>query len=427
MLNSLKLTGVGPAPSLDMELGPRLNIITGDNGLGKTFLLDVAWWCLIGQWPEGPALPSVLFEPRAAIADANISFVVSSGRDDLTSVRGSYSPFHSSWATDEDGRAPLPGLVVYACIDGGFSVWDPARHSYDDARLPAFKFFKDEVWRGKKAFTDQMICKGLLADWLYWQDREEKVFSNFCSVLKALSPPNEEICPAEKAVRLPGGDVSDIPALQTRHGIIPVTLASAAVRRILALAYLLVWARHEHEVASALLGIAPDPRMVVLIDEIEAHLHPRWQRAILPALIGVVDGLSDDGCVQIIVSTHAPMVLASAETVFNEESDRLFLLEMTDEGTVSLENLPWAPHGDASSWLTSRVFGLAEARSAEAENALKAANAFLNGEVADLPKGMKTRAQIDKALHRTLPENDPFWFLWRKLPALLKAAKKAAP
>ena len=46
MIEYLHLENVGPAPELTMELGPRLNLITGDNGLGKSFLLDVAWWAL---------------------------------------------------------------------------------------------------------------------------------------------------------------------------------------------------------------------------------------------------------------------------------------------------------------------------------------------------------------------------------------------
>ena len=35
-----------------MELAPRLNVITGDNGLGKSFLLDVIWWALTRKWPQ---------------------------------------------------------------------------------------------------------------------------------------------------------------------------------------------------------------------------------------------------------------------------------------------------------------------------------------------------------------------------------------
>ena len=33
---------------MQLELAPRINLITGDNGLGKSFLLDVAWWATFG-------------------------------------------------------------------------------------------------------------------------------------------------------------------------------------------------------------------------------------------------------------------------------------------------------------------------------------------------------------------------------------------
>jgi DNA repair ATPase RecN len=45
MLKSLKLTNVGPISNMEMAFGNRLNLVTGDNGLGKSFLLDIAWWC----------------------------------------------------------------------------------------------------------------------------------------------------------------------------------------------------------------------------------------------------------------------------------------------------------------------------------------------------------------------------------------------
>lgn len=50
MLSELHLVDTGPGPKLDLELGPRLNVLTGDNGLGKSFVLDVIWWVLTGVW-----------------------------------------------------------------------------------------------------------------------------------------------------------------------------------------------------------------------------------------------------------------------------------------------------------------------------------------------------------------------------------------
>ena len=56
MLRYLHLTNVGPAPEMEAELAPRINLITGDNGLGKSFLLDIAWWALTRRGPDGAFL-----------------------------------------------------------------------------------------------------------------------------------------------------------------------------------------------------------------------------------------------------------------------------------------------------------------------------------------------------------------------------------
>lgn len=57
-----------------------------------------------------------------------------------------------------------------------------------------------------------------------------------------------------------------------------------------------------------------DSHGVVLIDEVELHLHPNWQRNILPALTNVFPNI------QFIVSTHSPQVIASLN------SDQILLL-----------------------------------------------------------------------------------------------------
>ncbi|MCY4461729.1 MAG: ATP-binding protein, partial [Albidovulum sp.] len=49
-LAAIRLNDVGPASSVDLEFGERLTLIAGDNGLGKSFLLDAAWWALTGTW-----------------------------------------------------------------------------------------------------------------------------------------------------------------------------------------------------------------------------------------------------------------------------------------------------------------------------------------------------------------------------------------
>ena len=52
--------------------------------------------------------------------------------------------------------------------------------------------------------------------------------------------------------------------------------------------------------------------MIMLLDEVEAHLHPKWQRLLLPALLKAIEALTG-GSVQLLATTHSALVMASLE------------------------------------------------------------------------------------------------------------------
>ena len=120
--------------------------------------------------------------------------------------------------------------------------------------------------------------------------------------------------------------------------------------------------------------------------------------------------------VQILAASHSPLVLASLEPHFDEEQDQLFCFNLHPEKPagkmVSFDSLPWVVHGDVVGWLTSDVFGLDQARSREAEDAIEAAEAFLRGDTKKLPTGLASKSAITRELKRVLSGLDPFWPRW---------------
>lgn len=242
---------------------------------------------------------------------------------------------------------------------------------------------------------------------MWWQLRETKIFEVLTSILIELSPPGEVIKPGEKTVRLSLDDIRDIPTIRLSYGEVPLLHLSAGMKRIIALAYIMVWAWSEHLKASALLEQTPTEQMVLLLDEAEAHLHPRWQRRILPALLSVVRHLCEDLAVQIITGTHAPLILASVEPEFNPATDSLFHFYLAQQN-VNVEKRPWAKHGDATGWLVSEIFGLKQARSLEAEQAIDAATHLMRSDSVDVSQQNRVYQQLIK----TLPPEDPFWPRW---------------
>ncbi len=199
-------------------------------------------------------------------------------------------------------------------------------------------------------------------------------------------------------------DRREIPTIVHRYGQVPIVYASAAVKRVLSLAYLMVWAWSEHRIHCHMAKRVPERRMVVLIDEIEAHLHPRWQRQLLPALVNVVRHLGEQVEAQLIVSTHSPLVMASSETVFADGKDALLHLDIQD-GVVALRKLDHMRYGKVDRWLTSPVFGLQYPRSVAAEEAIKEARKLQKGEVEPTPDSVRS---VSDRLCSSLADDDDF-------------------
>ncbi|MFO5470150.1 MAG: AAA family ATPase [Dolichospermum sp.] len=416
-LTYLEIQGVGAAKKLCFEPAERLSLITGDNGLGKTFLLECAWWALTGQWANLPAYPT----QTASEDEPVITFEISGDSEsDIESI--SYDWQLQRW-NEIKNRSTIPGLLIYARVDGSFAVWDTAKQylsspsrirNIDKKPLP-FVFTKDELWNGQKDENANTFINGLLQDWIQWQSRPDKYpFDTLVKVLERLSPPEQGdlgILKPGEPVRLPY-DAREIPTIEHPYGTVPIIHASAGVQRIITMAYLIVWAYEEHKIQSKLIRREPQKRMVILVDELEAHLHPQWQRAILPALLDVRDDLESDLQVQIMVATHSPLVMASVEPRFDARVDKLFSLELVKSdllgNEVQIEELPFIRQGVVDSWLMSDVFKLRHARSLEAEKAIEAAKVL---QLSDNPNSEDV-ARVSNDLARYLSEDDRFWPRW---------------
>jgi hypothetical protein len=398
ILTYLDLESVGPVSPLRFEPGSRLNMITGDNGLGKTFLLDVAWWALTGIWSDRPAYPNR--RPDSA-PKGKIKFQISgSGTGKPQTI--TYAGNVDKWPEPKN-RATISGLVVYARVDGSYAVWDPAGSSTSGDGKTILVFGRDEVWDGKPGRIE-----GLVRDWTKWQDKPKKYpFDVFLKVLACMSPPEMGPLTPGEPVRLPF-DPREIPTLKHSYGDVPILHESAGIRRIISLAYLMVWTWNEHRILSQQLGRMLESRMVVMVDEMEAHLHPRWQRIILPALLNVARILSSNLEMQILAASHSPLVLASAESVFDPVSDKLFHLEASKSGHIAFHEIPFIKYGAVNSWLTSNIFDLKHARSREAETAIGNAIDLQKEEEPDNNEILK----VSNMLAKHLPAEDQFWARW---------------
>jgi hypothetical protein len=402
MLERLHLKNVGPAPELEMEFAPRVNLITGDNGLGKSFLLEVGWWGLTGNF-------LVEIKPNTVKKNA-VGEIQAAANEQHVHKSVSYNFSKQNWQGLE---VFIPqqekAIVIFVGIDGKMGVFDPHR----DIRADMFEPFvtsleSQQVWNGLEQ-NRKIISNGLIRDWATWQLEDGEAFQQFKAALVKLSPDENEKLEPGKLTRVSLNDARDIPTLKMPYGQeVPITQASAGIRRVVSLAYMLVWTWQEHLRAAELTRQEPAREIVLLIDELEQHLHPRWQRVILPALLETVKELmKSDVRVQIIATTHSPLVMASLEPLYDDAQDAWFDLNLVKD-QVTLERMPWRRRGDASAWLISDAFDLPSSGSLKREEVMvRAKTAMANPKLTK-----KSFLEIDHELRRFLSETDPFWIRW---------------
>jgi len=426
MLRSLKLQNLGPADRMDFNPSKRLNVITGDNGLGKSFLLDLAWWAVTRTWSGLPVQPHL-----DATAPARVDIAFAAKRK-MAELAVTYERGEQAWRFPK-GQPGQPGLVVYARVDGDFAVWDSNRRFGDrgetESGIPkGLVFTRDQIWNGL-LLNDKPICNGLLADWTTWIQTNSWEAAALERALERLSPTEDQPVKAGRPTRTDLLDSRLIPTLKMPYGSeIQVTHASAGMKRVIALAYLLVWTWREHLEVSRIAGRETAERMLVIIDEVEAHLHPKWQRVILSAIVDALSQLTTDHHgnspdfeapkIQYLIATHSPLVLASLEPIFDPSRDALFELQLEQEGDaqarVLLTEADFRRHGGAEKWLVSDASGLKSSRSLPAETVIEAAAALVgNG----APPSAQQVAAMEARLSDVLPDIDPFWTRWRALTA----------
>ncbi len=201
--------------------------------------------------------------------------------------------------------------------------------------------------------------------------------------------------------------------LTTRHGEnIPLRNFSLGYRTIISLTLDLSW-RLINEYPESLNPLA-EPA-IVLIDEIDLHLHPLWQREIIMYLSKHFEK------VQFIATAHSPLIVQS------ELNANHAVLKHSENG-VCIENNP----KDIDGWridqiLTSEFFGLKSARGIKYEELIKERQKILNKSRLERVDELKLK-KINKQLSDIPIGENPEEIANRKLISeLVEKIKKDIP
>jgi energy-coupling factor transporter ATP-binding protein EcfA2 len=121
---------------------------------------------------------------------------------------------------------------------------------------------------------------------------------------------------------------------------------------------------------------------VLLLDEVDAHLHPLWQRRLLPAMR---EALPD---VQILVTSHSPFVISSCP------NSRVHVLELDESGHAHARPPVDSPIGESVTTTLKEIFGVDSRFDVLTERELDEWNSLKKREAAgSLPAEDKSRLE----------------------------------
>ena len=99
---------------------------------------------------------------------------------------------------------------------------------------------------------------------------------------------------------------------------------------------------------------------IVIVDEIDLHLHPQWQLTVLNTLSTVLPNI------QFIVTSHSPLIVGSLEWM------NIIAMMPGENESSKAERIKWAVHGlDADQVLLTDFFGLDSTRAPGKKRVLK--------------------------------------------------------
>jgi uncharacterized protein (DUF2235 family) len=334
-LEHMELYNIGPFEKFETRFDPEWNVLLANNGLGKSTLLKAIALGLCGDHPNAtPAARSLLRvnEPIGRIrlwigSDIYESELVRDGPNVQVRPRR-YTPVQSG-TNVVLGFPPLRGVSLRSLT--GVSPSDGTEYPVVDDLLPLITSGIDSRVDNLKQWIVNVAVRAQ-AD-----PAAARMRDVFFDVLREVS---KEVQVTYERVDQNTWQV----LMRTPDGIIPVDSLSQGMCSVIGWVGALlermfeIYAKEEHPERMPAL---------VLVDEIDAHMHPAWQQVLVESLSRCFPR------VQFIVSTHSPLIVGGLKAAQVKRLGRDLKGKV-----VELEVREDMMQGRSDQLLTSMLFGL---------------------------------------------------------------------
>ncbi|UXI69693.1 AAA family ATPase [Tahibacter amnicola] len=439
-LKQLSLTNFRCFEQLTIQFHDRLTVLVARNGRGKTAVLDalaIALGPLVGAFDEGEDRTFVAGDIRlvraspttntmeyadggvSLAADGWLPFDPEIGSDFLQMQRWERHRRGPKTKTTRKESLPLAeygkflqGRVRRAAEGIGQPVVLPLVAYYgtgrlwDLHRLPYKSLSRTSRMVGYTRCLESGSDFRLLADWFqYWS--RNTIAKHFeiqrtGLVMESIESDNA-IAVLQAAVNhclrdTEWGEISfdfsldEVVARHPDHGALPVGMLSDGIRSMLALVADLAFRAFKLNPDLGTLAAQRTPG-IVLIDEVEMHLHPGWQQTVLSSLQEAFPR------VQFVVTTHSPHVLTTVDA---------HCIRLLHQDHV--ETVPRQTAGVDSAAVLAEVMGVDPRPEVPIVEQLSAYKALINEGLHDSERAVQLRKELNDhffgAMHPELLECD---------------------
>ncbi|OYW78071.1 MAG: hypothetical protein B7Z37_00960 [Verrucomicrobia bacterium 12-59-8] len=323
-LKRVVLENIGPFESLELALDPEWNILLGDNGVGKSFVLKAVALAICGQDAQGHA--HHLVKTGATRAAVTIETDHATYRTEIA--------LGSSPSNTRVTSIPFRPLEVETWLALGFpplrtAGWDRRKWELSTVDIPTSEDLLPLLAGG----VDPRLDK--LKQWLIQLDhrskdeqlqrsKEDTPHSGEGPITRLLDEVFIMISQLVEGVTIRRGEVNPQTSEITVHtddGPLPVEALSQGTLSLIG--WVGVVLQRLHEVYCGDPNLNPrECYALVLMDEIDAHLHPAWQQSLVTKLRTIFPK------VQFIASTHSPLIVGGMAT------DHIIRLSRDADGRV---------------------------------------------------------------------------------------------
>lgn len=361
-VTNLYFTNVGPFDEIEFEFDPQVNVFTGPNNSGKSSALWVLGDIVVYpfSFPEKLLRNGKTAEFRVRISgdaetlsfDGQLPCLVNIAGPDRTEEYWTsehtlgqihvlkmigYSKFIPALRQSTDFRSPGPMATQRQSIDeehlripgeierfrqrivarSGVPI---NRRIVEEQEEPEFRRRLSLVSNNPSLVSDEaVILKIVELDYRSYLRRKPE----FRAIVDKIGEMASEITYGFP-IKFDGVDEDDrgfFPKFSTVDGALPLNTMSQGTQSIIQwLAHLLIGYAEYYDFPENL----EEKPGILIVDEIDAHLHPSWQRRVIPTLTRHFPRL------QIFCSTHSPLMLAGLK------EGQIQLLQRDENGKVTV-------------------------------------------------------------------------------------------